>query len=128
MYQIFPFWPCTSGRGRKGGQAKRKHKKESSIPETLVSVNKSPPPPPPPPLPPPPGQSLGHCSGSVNVASVASSHVTVTLPHTCSLPPLIRVGSASPPGLSPADVNVFPPTGPSQLHNVCSSSRAVSTS
>ena len=28
------------------------------------------------------------------------------------------MGSASPPGLSPADVNVFPPTGPSQLHNV----------
>ena len=28
------------------------------------------------------------------------------------------MGSASPPGLSPADVNLFPPTGPPQLPNV----------
>ena len=33
-----------SGRGRKGGQAKRKRTKQSIVPETFVSVNKSPPP------------------------------------------------------------------------------------
>ena len=82
-------------------------RRKSSVPETLVSVNKSPP-------PPPPGQSQGHCGGSVNVASGASSHVTVTLPHSLP-PPLIRMGSGSSPGPSPADVNLFPPT---QLPNV----------
>ena len=71
-----------SGRGRKGGQPKRKRKK--AVPETLVSVDKSPPsraPPHPRPLP-GIGQSQGHCNGSVNVASGAASHVTVTLPHS----------------------------------------------
>ena len=37
-----------SGRGRKGGQPKRKRTKEPSVAETFVTVNKSPPPPPPP--------------------------------------------------------------------------------
>ena len=112
-----------SGRGRKGGQAKRKRKKE--VPETLVSVNRSPPP------PPPPGQSQRHCNGSVNVASGAASHVTVTLPQRLP-PPLVRVGSSSSPGLSqppggiqfppgpsqPPNANPFPPPGLSHLRNV----------
>ena len=99
-----------SGRGHKGGQAKRKHKKESGVHETLVSVNKSP--------PPPPGQSQGYCSGSANVAGGASSHVTVTLPHSLPPPLTYKNGSGSPPGPSPADVNFFPPTGPPQLPSV----------
>ena len=104
-----------SGRGRKGGQPKRKRKK--AVPETLVSVDKSPPtraPPHPRPLP-GIGQSQVHCNGSVNVASGAASHVTVTLPHSLP-PPLIRMGSLSPPGPSQStDGNHLPPRpGPSQ--------------
>ena len=50
----------------------------------------------------------------LNVASGATSLVTVTLPHSLQ-PSLIRIGSSSPPGLSqPLDGNQFPPPGPSQ--------------
>ena len=85
-----------SGRGRKGGQPKRKRTKEPSVAETFDTVNKSP--------PPPPGQHQQSQGSGVNVASGASSHITVTLPP----PPLIRMDSSSPPSPSePPNVNPF---------------------
>ena len=74
-----------------------------TVSETFATVNKSHP-------PTPPGlhqQCQSHCSGSVNVASGASSHVTVTLPQGMP-PPLIRMDSSSPPAPSdPPNVNPF---------------------
>ena len=93
-----------SGRGRKGGQPKRKRIKQSSVPETFVAVTKSPPPAPP--LPPNGSlnQSQGQGSGNISVASGAASNVTVTVPHSLP-PPLIRTGSAGPS--QPPNVNPF---------------------